>query len=73
MDSSDESDEDQRDRHHRRSQAAHDSRTKQRESLAAGDHEHDYGQVVKEVELKEFRKICLRRRELCKWIENPEF
>lgn len=48
-------------------------RAKQREQTAAGDHEKDYGQVVKEVELKEFRKISMRRRDLCKWIENPEF
>ena len=35
--------------------------------------DRDYTNAVKEVELKEFQKICLRRRELCKWIESPEF
>lgn len=29
--------------------------------------------VKKEVELKEFQKICMRRRDLCKWIEHADF
>lgn len=43
------------------------------DATALGDQEQDYANAVKEVELKEFQKICLRRRELCKWIESPEF
>lgn len=33
----------------------------------------DLAAVKKEVELKEFQKICLRRRDLCKWIEHGQF
>jgi hypothetical protein len=29
--------------------------------------------VKKDVELKEFQKICMRRRDLCKWIEHIDF
>lgn len=33
----------------------------------------DLANVKKEVELKEFQKICMRRRDLCKWIEHTDF
>ena len=43
---------------------------------ASRDHkrsDYDLASNLKEVELKEFQKICLRRRELCKWIEHTDF
>ena len=35
--------------------------------------ETDAAERVKEVALKEFQKIVVRRRELCKWIEHAEY
>ena len=51
--------------------AGHDLQASQRESYSKND--HDYGHLVKDVDLKEFSKIVLRRRDLCKWIENRDF
>lgn len=28
---------------------------------------------VQPVELAEFQKICLRRRDICKWFEHPDY
>ena len=51
--------------HHHPGRAGHD--------LEGGVASSDLAKMIKEVELKEFQKICLRRKELCKWIEHADF
>ena len=33
----------------------------------------DLAQKLNKIELKEFQKICLRRRDICKWVEHEDF
>ena len=78
IDSSDEDDDDFSDdsRHHRnrRSEKRHDPRSRVADKRQAdGAIEQDLANLVKSVELKEFQKIVLRRRDLCKWVENTDF
>jgi len=73
------SDDDMSDDSHRRDdrklqRRGHDPRsTISRELKPQGEQAQDIASRVKDVELKEFQKICVRRRDLCKWIEHPDF
>lgn len=78
VDSSDDEDDDFSDdsRYYdnRRSGKRHDPRSRAGDkSQAEGAIEQDLANLVKSVELKEFQKIVLRRRDLCKWVENVDF
>lgn len=37
------------------------------------DQPKDLAMIDKPVELKDFQKICIRRRDLVRWIEHPDY